>query len=248
MFSAIGNAQFGPVILLSVSALGYALERGRPRTLAAAWWLMLLKPHITALAMVGTLFTISRRSVSAVIAGALAIALATLLLIPTWPLDLIRENIDQQQLLGDRGLGTFWTLSSDVGLPAILGGGLALLVVLGCATLLPRRRLRPRETVASLVAASFLLTPYARPHDLVVLAVCWGAGLAAAKQARPGARARLATVVIATGLAVPWIVTVLSLVGAPLSLYVAVSVATAALTVVAIREGSRAQSDPTIIA
>ena len=248
MFSAIGNAQFGPVILLSVAALGHALERGRPRTLAAAWWLMLLKPHITALVMVGTLFTISRRAAGALLAGALVIALATLLLIRTWPLDLIRENIDQQQLLGDRGLGTFWTLSSDVGLPAILGGGVALLVVLVCATLLPRRRLRPRETVAALVAASFLLTPYARPHDLVVLAVCWGAGLAAARQAHAGARARLATVVIATGLFIPWIVTVLSLFGAPLSLYVAVSVATAALTVVAIRDGSSGQSDQTIIA
>ncbi len=71
-----------------------------------------------------------------------------------------------------------------------------------------------------------------------MLAVCWGAGLAAAKLAHAGARARLATGVIATGLVVPWIVTVLSLFGAPLSLYVAVSVATAALTVAAIREGS----------
>ena len=62
--------------------------------------------------------------------------------------------------------------------------------------------------------------------------------MAAARQAHAGARARLATAVIATGLFIPWIVTVLSLFGAPLSLYVAVSVATAALTVAAIREGS----------
>jgi glycosyl transferase family 87 len=238
MFSAIGNAQFGPVILLSAAALGYALERGRPRTLAAAWWLMLLKPHITALVMVGTLLTISRRAAGALLAGALIIGLATLLLIPSWPPDLIRENLDQQQLLGDRGLGTFWTLSSDVGLAAIVGGAVAVLLVAGCAALLPHRQLRRRETVAALVAASFLLTPYARPHDLVVLAVCWGAGLAAAKQAHAGARARLAAMVIATGLVIPWLVTVLSLFGAPLSLYVTVSLATAALTVVAIREGS----------
>ena len=235
MFSAIGNAQFGPVVLLSFAALGYALERGRARTLAAAWWLMLLKPHITALVMAGTLLTISRRAAGVLVAGALVIGAATLLLIPTWPVDLVRENLDQQQLLGDRGLGTLWTLSSDIGLPAIVGGAAAVLLVLGCAAMLPRRRLRPRETVAALVAASLLLTPYARPHDLVVLAVCWGAGLAAAKQAQVGARATLTLLVIAAGLVIPWTVTVLSLFGAPLSLYVTVSIATAALTVVAIR-------------
>jgi hypothetical protein len=239
MFSAIGNAQFGPVILLFVAALGYGLERGRGRTLAAAWWLMLFKPHITALVMAGTLLTISRRMAAMLLAGALAIVVATLLVIPTWPVDLVRENLDQQQLLGDRGLATLWTLASDVGLPAVAGGAVAVVLVVGCAVLLPRRRLRPREIVAALVAGSFLLTPYARPHDLVVLAVCWAAGLAAAKQAPAGGRARLATLVIATGLVAPWGVTVLSLFGAPLSLYVTVSLATAALTVVAIRaEGS----------
>jgi hypothetical protein len=235
MFSAVGNAQFGPVILLSLAALGYALERGRARMLAAAWWLMLLKPHITALVMAATLLTISRRAAAVLLAGTLVIGLATLLLIPAWPVDLVRENLDQQQLLGDRGLGTLWTLSSDLGVPAVVGGAVAVLLVLGCAALLPRRRLRSREMVAALVAGSFLLTPYARPHDLVVLVVCWGAGLAAAKQAQAGVRARLATGVIATGLVLPWIVAVLSLFGAPLSLYVTVSLATAVLTVVAIR-------------
>jgi glycosyl transferase family 87 len=243
MFSAIGNAQFGPVVLVSVAALAYALERGHARTLAAAWWLMLLKPHITALVMAGTLLATSRRAAGVLLAGALVTGLATLLVIPTWPVDLVRENLDQQQLLGDRGLGTLWTLSSDIGLPAIVGGALAVLLVVGCAAVLPRRRLRPREIVVGLVAGSLLLTPYARPHDLVVLAVCWGAGLAAAKQAQAGARARLATLVIATGLVVPWIVTVFSLFGAPLSLYVTVSVATAALTVVAMRGEGLSRGD-----
>jgi hypothetical protein len=235
MFSAIGNVQFGPVVLLSVAALGYGLERGWARTLAAAWWLLLLKPHITALVMAGTLLMTSRRAAVVLLGGALAIGLATLLLIPTWPLDLVRENLDQQQLLGDRGLGTLWTLASDLGLPAIAGGAAALLLVLVCAALLPRRRFRPREIVAALVAASLLLTPYARPHDLVVLAVCWGGALAAAKKAPAGERVGLTTGVIIAGLVIPWVVTVLSLLGAPLSLYVAVSLATAALTVAAIR-------------
>jgi glycosyl transferase family 87 len=247
MFSAIGNAQFGPVILLSVAALGYALERGRARTLAAAWWLMLLKPHITALVMAGTLLTISRRAAAGLLAGAFAIGVASLLVSPTWLVDLVRENVDQQQLLGDRGLGTLWTLASDLGLPAVVGGAVAVLLVVGCAVLLPRRRLRPREIVAALVAGSFLLTPYARPHDLVALAVCWAAGLAAAKQAPAGGRARLATLVIATALVGPWAVAVLSLFGAPLSLYVTVSLATAALTVVAIRVEGSAPGDGTAI-
>src|SRR5256885_8383075 len=220
MFSAIRNPQFGPVILPSVAALGHAPQRGRPRTLAAAWWLLLLKPHITALLMAGTLLTISRRAAGVLLAGALVIGLATLLVIPTWPVDLVRENLDQQQLLGDCGLGTLWTLSSDIGFPAIVGGAAAVLLVLGCAAMLPRRRLGRREIVVALVAASLLLTPYARPHDLVVLAVCWGAGLAAAREARAGDRATLVLLVIASGLVIPWIVTVVSLFGAPLSLYV----------------------------
>lgn len=239
MFSAVGNAQFGPVILLSVAALGYALEHRRSVTLAGAWWLMLLKPHISALVMAGTLLTTSRRYAGVLLAGGLAIGLATLLLIPTWPRDLVRENLDQQQLLGDRGLGTLWTLASDLGLPAIAGGAAAVLLVIACAALLPRRRLRPREIVAALVAASLLLTPYARPHDLVVLAVCWGAGLEAARHAEAGAGQRLTILVIAAGLVIPWTVTVLSLFGAPLSLYVTVSLATAALTLAAIRTDYR---------
>ena len=239
LFSAIGNAQFGPVILLAVAAVAYALERRRAVVLAAAWWLLLLKPHISALVMAGTLLVTSRRAAGVLVAGALAIGLATLVLIPTWPLALVRENLDQQQLLGDRGLGTLWTLASDLGLPAIAGGAAAAVVVLVCAALLPRRSLRPREIVAALVAASLLLTPYARPHDLVVLAVCWGAGLEAARQAEPGPRRRLTMGVIAAGLVIPWLVTVLSLFGAPLSLYVTVSLATAAVTVAAIRSAYR---------
>ena len=235
MFSAIGNAQFGPVILLALAALGYALERRRSAVLSAAWWVLLLKPHISALVMAGTLFAISRRAVALLLAGAVVIAVATLLLIPTWPLDLVRENLDQQQLLGDRGLGTLWTLAMDLGLPAIAGGAAALLLVLACAALLPRRRLRAREIVAALVAGSLLLTPYARPHDLVVLAVCWGAGLEAARHSGPPARRRFAIGVVTAGLVIPWVVTVLSLFGAPLALYVTVSIATAALTVAAIR-------------
>ena len=239
MFSAIGNAQFGPVILLAAAAVAYALERRRAVILSAAWWLMLLKPHISALVMAGTLLLTSRRAAGVLVAGAIAIGLATLVPIPTWPLALVRENLDQQQLLGDRGLGTLWTLASDLGLPAIAGGAVGLLTVLICAALLPRRSLRPHEVVAALVAASLLLTPYARPHDLVVLAVCWGSGLAAAKDAEPAARRPLITGVIAAGLVIPWLVTVLSLFGAPLSLYVTVSLATAAITVAAIRSGVR---------
>jgi glycosyl transferase family 87 len=236
MFSAIGNAQFGPVILLGVAALAYSLERGRMRTGTAAWWLLLLKPHITALVMAGTLITVPRRVAAAMIAGAVVVGLATLPLIPTWPLQLVRENLDQQQLLGDRGLGTLWTLSSDLGLPALVGGGIALVLVIGFAALLPRRTpLRPREIVATLLAASLLLTPYARPHDLVVLAVCWGAALGVAKQVESGTRARLVIATIATGLVIPWIVALLSLFGAPLSLYVLVSLTSATLLLIALR-------------
>ena len=235
MFSAVGNAQFGPVILLLVAALAHALGSGRARVAAIAWWLLLLKPHIAALAMAGTLAAASRRSQVTLVAGTGVIAAASLALIPSWPLDLLRENFDQQQLLGDPGLGTLWSLAADLGLPTLVGGAVAVALCIACLVLVSPRQLRPSELVAALVAASFLVTPYARPHDLVVLACAWAVPLAWAKEAQARERQRIVYATIAIALALPWAITALSLLGAPLSLYVLVSLATAGLTVVAIR-------------
>ena len=243
-FSAIGNAQFGPLILLAVAALAYGLARAGARAPAIGWLLLLLKPHITALVMLGSLIAMPRRLAAAVLGGAALIAAASVAVRPSWPFDLVRENFAGQQLLGDRGLGTLWTLAADLGLPATLGGAVAVLLAAVVFALARPRGLEARGLIAALVAASFVLTPYARPHDLVILAVCWAAALARAKVADPSERSALLATTIVVALILPWAVTLLSLFGAPLSLYVLVSLATAALTVVVLRAPSRTAPQP----
>lgn len=244
LFSAIGNAQFGPLILFAIAALGYALSRGGGRLAAISWFFLLLKPHITALVMLGSLFAMPRRLAAAVLAGVALIAATSVALRPSWPLDLVRENFAGQQLLGDRGLGTLWTFAADLGLPATLGGAVAVLLAAVVFALARPRGLDARGLIAALVAASFVVTPYARPHDLVILAVCWAAALARAKVADPSERSALLATTIVVALILPWAVTLLSLFAAPLSLYVLVSLATAALTVVVLRAPSRAAPQP----
>lgn len=234
MFSAVANAQLGPVVFFGLASLGLALERGRERVAAAAWALLLMKPNIIGLALVGMPVLASRRFARTAAAAAALILLVSVALVPTWPFDVAREILGQQ-LLADRDLGTLSGLAVVIGLPTAVGLVASLLAVGVFVALLPRRAFRPRELVAVLTAASFLITPYARPHDEVVLAVCWAGALACAKLAGPPLRSALVGAVIAIALVLPWAVTVFSLVGGPLAAHVFITLATAALTAYALR-------------
>jgi hypothetical protein len=233
-FSAIANAQLGPIVFVGLAALAFFLERGRERAGAAAWCLLLIKPNIVAIALVGVPLFRSRRFASYVVVFGTAIFLLSLALVPTWPADVLRV-IFGQQLLADRDLGTLSALAIVLGLPSAVGIAAAVMTLVAFVAVLPRRRLRPRETVAVLAAASFLVTPYARPHDEVALAVCWASALALANMVGGAMRSALVFAVVAVGLVLPWTLTVLSLLGAPLALHIVVTLATAALTAYSLR-------------
>ena len=82
---------------------------------------------------------------------------------------------------------------------------------------------------------SFLVTPYARPHDEVALAVCWASALALAGIVEGRLRSAMVGAVIVVAFVLPWFLTVMSLLGAPLAAHVLVTLATAALTAYALR-------------
>jgi hypothetical protein len=229
MFSAVANAQFGPVIFLALAALAYAASRGSRGVWLASWTTLLVKPHITFLVLATT--PLLRRVGSVKGAGivALTVAVASVLLAPRWPLEYLNELFGQQLAL-DEGLGTLWTISSDLGLPTIVGGIVAIVVAIVFVASIPRPIRAPENLVAVLVAASFIVTPYARPHDLIALTPCWAATLAAV-----GSRRVFFVGVVLVGLVLPWVITGLTLGGLPLSLYVLVPLATAGLLALALR-------------
>ncbi len=234
VFSAVANAQLGPIVFVGLAGLAFFLERGRERVGAAAWCLLLIKPNIVAIALVGVPLFRSRRFASYVVLFGTAILLLSLALVPTWPVDVLRV-IFGQQLLADRDLGTLSALAIVLGLPSAVGIAAAVMTLVAFVAVLPRRQLRPREIVAVLAAASFLVTPYARPHDEVALAVCWASALALANMVEGAMRSALVFAVVGVALVLPWTLTVLSLLGAPLALHILVTLATAVLTAYALR-------------
>lgn len=236
MFSAVANAQLGPIVLLGLAVIAYALTRGRARTAATGWWLLLMKPNVVPLAFVGLPLFRTRRFAIWALGGALAILAVTLLVIPTWPADVLRV-IFGQQLLVDRDLGTLSALAIVVGLPSVVGTVVALAAVAGVGVALRDRALDARDLVAVLTVTSCIVTPYLRPHDEVILVLCWAAALA---YCRPRTRLLVAGV----GLVLPWTITALSLLGAPLALHALVPLATAALTVNALRSAAPAPVAP----
>ena len=233
-FSAIANAQLGPVVFVGLAALALFLERGRDRAGAIAWCLLLIKPNIVAIALLGVPLFRSRRFAAYVGLFGSGILLLSLVVVPTWPVDVARVILGQQ-LLADRDLGTLSAFAIVLGLPSAVGAAAAVLTCVLFVAVLPRRRLRPRELVAVLAASSFLVTPYARPHDEVALAVCWASALALARIVEGRLRSALVGAVIVVAFVLPWLLTIMSLLGAPLAAHVLVTLATAALTAYALR-------------
>jgi hypothetical protein len=93
-----------------------------------------------------------------------------------------------------------------------------------------------------LTALSFVITPYTRAHDELVLATCWAAVLAAAAVSSGRKRTGLVVGAVTVSLLLPWLLTGLSRVGLPLAWYVIIPLATAALAVHSIRVHARARA------
>ena len=201
-FSAIANAQFGPVLFAATCALGLALP-ARPKIAVLAWVALLLKPHVVAATLLGVRM---HRRVLPLALGVLAvITAASLLLDARWPLEVLGETVTQSRL-ADPGLSTFWGLADAWGLSAGFALAAAAASVVLVVLLAPRRRLLTSELIALLAPASLLVAPYARPHDQVVLAVSWAATLACAERASRKRRRALLPAVAIVAVVLPWAV------------------------------------------
>src|SRR4029077_13585321 len=181
-----------------------------------------IKPNIVALVLLGVPFFRSRRFAGYVVLFGSGILLLSLAAVPTWPIDVVRVILGEQ-LLADRDLGTLSAFAIVLGLPSAVGAAAAVVTCVVFVAFLPRRRLRPRELVAALSAASFLVTPYARPHDQVALAVCWASALALTRIVGGRLRSAMVGAVIGIALVLPWVLTVLAQLGAPLAAHVLVT-------------------------
>src|SRR5438045_837547 len=85
-FSAIANAQLGPIVFVGLAALALSLARGRVRAGAAAWCLLLIKPNIVVIALLGVPLFRSRRFATYVVLFGAVILLLSLVVVPTWPI------------------------------------------------------------------------------------------------------------------------------------------------------------------
>ncbi len=237
-FSLVANAQLGGAVLLGLAGLSLALARGRAARAAAWWAVLLLKPHVTIVPLAGAFLASGRRVALLAAAGAAAVVLASLALAPSWPAELWRE-VAPQGRLADPGVDTFWGLAAATGVSAAWAVVASLVAVATIWLLLPRRRLLPAELIAVLVPVSLVVTPYARAHDQVALAVAWAAVLVVAGRAGPrGPSLAAATVLVA--LVLPWTLTVLGLVGLPIATRVLVAYASGLLVAYALRHGDPA--------
>jgi hypothetical protein len=241
MYSEIANAQVGPILLLAVAGLSLASARSQHR-LSAAWWCaLLLKPHVVLVVIAGAFARLRARAfVVTSLTAATAVVAVSLLVDPQWPLALLRE-IAAQRRVNDLGLVTFWGLAAATGAPPIAPVVAALTATGLVAATAVRRQFTPPELIAVLVPASFLVTPYARLHDEVILAVTWAALLGRARTSAHGQWIRVGVVVLA--LVAPWAV-VFGGLGLGPSAHILITLATALTAASAL--GARREVDLTL--
>lgn len=235
VYSALANAQFGALLFFAIAAMTLALVRRREVGAVFAWCVLLLKPHVIALALVGTVVARRARPFAVFAVGAaIIIALVSLAILPSWPREVLVEAVSQRRL-DDAGLDTFWGFAAATGLPSSLAIVAALASCAAMAALIPRRTLALPELVAVLVPASLLVVPYARTHDHVMLALPWGVVLGLASAAPPIPRRVLLFAVVLLAFALPWTLTILSYAGVPNGMRVLVPLASGLLAAAALR-------------
>ena len=110
LFSAVANAQFGAVVFGLLAVLSYGVERGRAGLTAASWTALLIKPHLSALVLLGTLLLDRGRWRGYAIATGFAVTVASLVALPPWQIEYVRAVVDQR-LDVDPGLASFATLA-----------------------------------------------------------------------------------------------------------------------------------------
>ena len=230
-YSAVANAQLGPILFAAIAALTLTLRSRRYAAAALAWCALLIKPHVVALVLGGTIAAARERSFRMIVAVGIALCVVgSLVIVLRWPLELLGELAAQRRAT-DSGLATFWGVAAAMGLPEVLAPIAAVLAIAVLFAFVPSRPLAVPERIALLVPASLLITPYARPHDHVILAVSWAFVLATALRAQGRSRLTLAVWLVGVAVVLPWTVVLLSPAGVSSAAELLVPLATGALVV-----------------
>lgn len=164
------RGQVEALLLLGV-ALGYqAVQERRPYRLGFALLLLAIKPVNLALVFLLFLLAVRRWSLAdwrkIATIPALVIALTTLAVGPSWPLDYLQgyAATPPNKYLNS----TIWRAADLAGLPSIVP--LALAIAIGALTVLVLWRARfGLPTLALAIAAMLLITPYANNNHYVLL-------------------------------------------------------------------------------
>jgi hypothetical protein len=240
LLAAVASGQFGPIVFVCVTALAFALERRRDPIAWSSWWLLLIKPHLSGLVLLVALLIRSARWAVVALVGGVAIVAASVVALPPWPTEYVR-GVMEQRLDVDAGLASLWTIAAGAGLPSSAGLVLGVAIAIAFVAALPRTRPSPAELVAIVVVITFVVTPYARTHDLVVLALPASVALWAATAA-PRRSAQLVGGFLACYVGLPWALTLVTQVGVSVRWFALVPLATAALTAYALRVSAVARA------
>jgi hypothetical protein len=232
--------QITGVMLGLVGLLGLFLARMKDVPAGIALGLLVLKPQIAG-AFAPVVFLRSFRDrprfalASLLTLGALAIA--SLIVSPGWPLEWLGE-LGGRRLRVAGLLPTSWGLSADLfGTPALALVLIAALV-LGVA-LIVRRMPGHLESAAIVLPISLFASPYAWSYDHLVLVFPWALCVATASRLAGSARGALLIATALVGAILPWCLYAIAFTRGLETLNALIPALTALLVAAAIRLDSR---------
>ncbi len=189
--------------LAGVAAL--ALARGRDARAGIAFGLLALKPQLIALsgpALFGWGLIVRRRAALSAAGAVAALLIATLVVLPQWPLEWLAEITGRRTRVTTL-LPTAWGLSADLFGTALIAPVL-IAAVSAIAWYLARRHAAPVGVACIAVAISVFGTPYAWSYDHLILVLPWAYSLAIAARSVGAARLGLLLGTVTVASLLPW--------------------------------------------
>jgi len=173
--TAMGLAQWAPLLLLCALGALAALRGGRPVLAGVLLSVLLIKPQTVWLVLPALAFAGAWRTLGGFALGSAGWGLTGLLLVGPeqmlqWPRLVLERHVDEAyRTAGLPGIVTAVTGSGQAAFVAAVV--LAVLAVLGFAVLRGRLRGRPELAVGLGIACSMVCAPHVFPDDLMLLAV-----------------------------------------------------------------------------
>ena len=198
----VRSSQFGGLELAALGVLALPPTVTQPARFTIASFLLLLKPHVTPLVLIERFGAAALRTRIATVVAFVAIAVASLVVRPSWPAEWLGEVTGHRMVMAGSsatpwGFVTWITGRSDVAVSAVAIALVAFVVALRGADL---RDAIDRVSVA--LVAWLIVVPYLSSADPILLAVAWCAILRRALQ--PPRSTRLLVMLIAVATVAPW--------------------------------------------